>query len=466
MNVVFLISAVCSAANVATSINAGASTTKLKRVVVDPGRDTYNDQEQFDGAQSTERVSPPRDINSRSSPRYRNAKATDVRKVSYGNPNHGPGLHAYGSVPKQPFPYATTAIHQTESHQNSPLSPYFNILNNPVTYKAATSAGKPLDASKAIVSLQKLQGTYHSPAYNSLHRDKSIELSDFSDSDYPSYASISKIISQSFENDASAAQVPVYKTGYPLPKVAEYTRVYAPSFPTASSAATSLFRSAPSSDKTKQSSAKQTNDEADVNGKEISVPIVHGNRDLSAEVFPAFESQPFLLSASYPIESNLGFTYGDGPKFNMALQSRNASPFLSPLSSFQGHIVPIQTASGTPHFPQYKGASVEVYPVASNVPKARGSYESFYSQPQLHFGKAHGGQSANAQQNGGRPSTEDILEDAEVINRKNPEPHPSQTDDNDEEDESSCRPIINFIYFIYFINIERETKFGEPSIEY
>lgn len=439
---IFLIFAVCSAANISTSIDTSASSAtsaKLKRKIVDPGHDTPNNQEQFRGTQSTPRISSPQDINSRPLAHYRNAKTSDTQRV----PNHGSGSHAYGSVPKRPLSYTSSPIQQTESRQGSPLAPYFNILNNPSTYKATTSAEKPLDASKSIVSqsVQKLQEAY-SPGYGAFHQDKSIELSDFSDFEFPTYSSISKILSQGIQNGASSpaqVQVPVYKSSYPLPKVTEHAHVYSPSLSTASNIAP-LFRS---SDKVKQISRESDEVTVDVNGKKISVPVIQlqSTPDLSG-VFPVFESQPFLLSADYLTESDLGFNFGSGPKFNMALQSKNASPFSSPLSSFQGQVVPIQTASSTPQFPQYKGASIQVYPVVSNnVPKLQGSYESLYSQPQLHFGKEHGGQPANAQQNIGHPSisTEDILEDVEIVNKKNPEPHPSQTDDDDEEGESLYR---------------------------
>lgn len=312
-------------------------------------------------------------------------------------------------------------------------------------YKTATSTEKPLDASKPIVSqsVQKLQGIY-SP--NAFHQDKPIEFSGFSDFEYPAYPSINKFISQDVQNGASSpiVQVPVYKTNYPLPKV--ITHEYALSLPTASSVS-------PSSDKATQSSKQKDEATVDVNGKKISVPIIQfqNNADFT-EVLPVFESQPFFLSANYPTESDLAFNSGTGPKLNMALQSRNVSPFLSPLSSFQGQIVPIQTASSSPQFPQYKGASVEVYPVPNNVPKVQGSYESLYSQPQLHFGLEHSSnvQPINVHQNIIHPSvsTQGILNDVEIINKKNPEPHTPQSDDdnrNDDRDDESLYCFINYV---------------------
>lgn len=414
-----------------------ATTVKSKRVVVPD----HGIQEQFRSPQTTPRIPSPQDVNLKSSPRYGNAKITDTPRVSYGGANHELGSHAYGSVPKRPLPlpYVSTPIIQQikpEQSRGNLLAPYLGILNDPDAFKTARSVEKPLD-SKSIVSqsLQKLQGIY-SPGYNAFHPDKPIELASLSEFEFPSYASISKLISQDFQNSASSpsVQAPVYKMSYPLPKVADYAHLYAPSVPTVSAAI-------PPSGKAAQS-PKTQKDEAtvDVNGKKISVPIIQlqSNLDFSG-VLPAFESQPFLLSANYPLESDVGFKFGTGPKFNMALQSSNVSPFSSPLSSFQGQVVPIQTTNGSPQFPLYKGASIEAHPVASNVPKAQGNYEPLYSQPQLHFDKERNGNvlPANVRQSTVHPftSTQGILNDAELINKKNPEPHTPQPDDDDDDDE-------------------------------
>ncbi|XP_012226773.2 uncharacterized protein DDB_G0284459-like [Linepithema humile] len=428
INFVISISAICCATNIAFS--TGASVTpitsiKSKRGIVDASQDFRKDKEQSRSVitrsnTQTPRISSSQNINPKSLPAsYRSA--SNNQRAFNANPNHKSGSYAYGSVPKRPLPYP---VRQTESAiRNSHLAPYLNALNNPYAQKAATSGEKPLDASKSITSqsLQKLQGAY-SPSYNAFYQDKPIELSGFSDFEYPSYASINKLISQS----APTVQVPVYQASYPLSKITDYTS----SFPTVASVV------APSSDKTPQGT-KQKEATVNVNGKKISVPIIQLQSSPNfSGVLPAFESQPLLLSANYPTETDLGFNFGTGPKFNMALQSRNVSPFLSPLSSFQGQVVPIQTANSSPQFPQYKGASIGVYPVPSNVPKVQGNYESLYSQPQLHFGKEHSGnvQPVNVQQNIVHPSvsTGDILEDAEIINPKNPEPHTPQPDDDED----------------------------------
>lgn len=402
-----------------------ATSTKSKRVVVGPTHNIPNNQEQSRGIQTTPRLPSPQDINLRLSPHYGNVKASVTQRVPYTGTNHGSGSHAYGSVPKRPLSYVSPPTHQIESHRSNSLAPYYDILNNPDTYKAARSVEKPLDASKSIVSQshQKLQGIY-SPNYNAFYQDKPIELSSFSDFEYSPLANIGKFISQGVSSPT--VQAPVYKMSYPLSKVTDYAHVYAPSIPTASSIT-------PSSDKTTQGSRQKDEATVDMNGKKISVPIIRlqSNLDLS-EVLPTFENQQFLLSSNYPIESDVGFKFG--PKLNVA---SNVSPFSSPLSSFQGQVVPIQTANSNPQFPQYKGASIEAYPVTNNVPKVQGNYESLYNQPQLHFDKEHNDnvQPINVRQNIAHPpvGTQGILNDAEIINTKNPEPHTPQPDDDDDE---------------------------------
>ncbi|XP_077271002.1 uncharacterized protein LOC143902186 [Temnothorax americanus] len=436
INIILFTSGICYATNVVPSTRASVTSIKSKRVVVDPGHNIRNNQEQSRDTQTTPRIPSPQDINLRSAPRYGNAKATDAQRVLYTN--HGPGSHAYGSVPERPLSYVSSPVYQIKPEQSRSnlLASYFGILNNHDAYKAARSVDKPPDAPKSIVSqsLQKLQGIY-SPSYNAFYQAKPIELASFSDFEYPSFTNINKLISQTQSASSPTVQAPMYKTSYPLSKITDYSQVYAPSIPAVSS-----ITQLPG--KTTQNPKQKDEVTVDVNGKKISVPVIQlqSNLDFSSPgVLPAFDSQPFLLSSNHPIESNVGFKFGTGPKFNMALQSSNVSPFSSPLSSFQGQIVPIQTANGSPQFPLYKGASIEAHPVTSNVPKAQGNYESLYSQPQLHFDKEHNGNvlPVNVRQNTAHPSvsTQGILNDVEIINKKNPQPHTPQPDDDDDNDD-------------------------------
>ncbi|XP_018343177.1 PREDICTED: uncharacterized protein LOC108749142 [Trachymyrmex septentrionalis] len=424
---IILFTAICSTTKIVTSTGASvtsATSTKSKRVGLT--HNNPNNQEQSRGTQTIPRIPSPQDINLRLSPHYGNVKVSVIQKVPNTGTNHEPGSHAYGSVPKRPLSYVAPSIHQTESHRSNSLTPYFDMLNNPDGYKAARSIEE--DASKSIVSQshQKLQGIY-SPSYNAFYQEKPIELSSFSDFEYSPLANIGKLIPQGVSS--LTVQAPVYKMSYPLPKITDYAPVYAPSIPTASSIT-------PSSDKKTQSPRQKDEAIVDMNGKKISVPIIRLQSNLDLSEVPTFESQPFLLSSNYPIESDVGFKFGAGPKSNLALQSSNISPFSSPLSSFQGQVVPIQTANGSPQFPQYKGASIEAYPITNNVPKVQGNYESLYNQPQLHFDKERNDnvQTVNVRQNTAHPpvGTQGILNDAEIINTKNPEPHTPQPDDDDE----------------------------------
>lgn len=448
-NVILFISAICSATSIAILTGTSVITsTRSRRGVVYSNPEIRNNRDSTRGIQTTPSISSLQDTNSRTP--HRSVKASNSQKPSYTNPNHSginSGSHAYGSIPpKRPLSYGSPANLQTESLQKNPLAPYFDTSSNPNAYRTTASAEKPLDASKLVVSpsLSKLQTTY-SPAYNSFQQDKSIELTGFADFDYPSYTGISKLISEDFQHQdttSPAAQVPVYKTNYPLSKDGDYTHTYAPSF---SGGATLLQSSVKPTSGTKQKDEATVN----VNGKKISVPVIRiqSNPDFDG-VLPVFENQAFLLSTSYPVEPDLGFNFGPAAasKFNLSPQSGNASPFLSPLSSFQGQVVPIKTGN-SPQFPQYKGASIQVYPVSSNLPKAQGGYESLYSQPQLHFGKERGSQPVNVQQNTvhSSVSTEDILDDVEIVNKKNPEPHTPQPDESDDDEDESSYHLSSFL---------------------
>lgn len=431
IKIILFISITCSVTNItfATGVFASSITSaKSKRGVVHTDYDIHNNQEQSRGTQGTPRILSPENINLRLLSHEESPKPSNIQRISYISPNHESDSYAYGSVPKRPYPYSPPSVHETESRQSNPLTSYFNILHNPST----TGSEKTMDPFKSTISLQKFQGIY-SPSSKAFHQDRSMELSDFPESEFPSYSSISKIIARGIGNDASSSstRIPVYKNGYPLSKVTEYANMYMPG-------------SSLSSDKIAQKSNQNEMTVTDAYGKKISLPIVQlqSNPNFS-EIFSSFETQPLLLSTNHPTETDFEFDFGGKSRFNMA--PKNTSPFLSPLSSFQSHIVPIQTGSSTPKFPQFKGASIEAYPALKNFPKMQGNYEHLYNQPQLHFGKENGGQLANVRQNTVRPiiSTEDILEDVEIINKKNPEPHPSQTDDEDEDD--SSYKFLNYI---------------------
>ncbi|CAK9817875.1 hypothetical protein ANTQUA_LOCUS9584 [Anthophora quadrimaculata] len=191
----------------------------------------------------------------------------------------------------------------------------------------------------------------------------------------------------------SGLQLPMYKTSYPLSK-ASVSQIYAPT----------------------------------LQNKKVSLPIFQVQK---AQEYPGylstFQSQPLVLNSG-----NHQFNYATRtPKVNNVQLS---APFLSPLSSFQGEVVPISTATNNPQFPRYKGAAVELYPTVGGFSTV--AYQPLQAQPQLHF--AHGDVQRVQPVENTRYSTplQEIRSDVEIINRKKPtRPPPKKDDDDDAEDD-------------------------------
>ncbi|XP_076237881.1 uncharacterized protein LOC143181386 [Calliopsis andreniformis] len=188
-------------------------------------------------------------------------------------------------------------------------------------------------------------------------------------------------------------QVPVYRTGYPVSKAM---------------GAAPAFHSSPY--------AKRT-----------SLPMVQVHSDLQQPVYyHNVHGQQLVLS---PVDIQYTFP-ARVPKVNNVQLS---APFSSPLSSFQGQVVPISTTGSNRQFPQYKGAAIEVHPTVGGFPAA--GYESLQSQPQLHFGN---GNVQYVQNVGGhrQAPVEEIRSDVEIIDKKKPTtPPPEKDDDDDDEDD-------------------------------
>lgn len=108
------------------------------------------------------------------------------------------------------------------------------------------------------------------------------------------------------------------------------------------------------------------------------------------------------------------------------------SPFLSQLSSFQSQMVPISTAVNSPQFPQYKGASIQVYPTVGGFPAA--AYQPLQTQPQLHFQQdtVQRVQPVGAVRHSA--PAQEIRADVEIID-KHPTTPPPKKDDEDGDDE-------------------------------
>ncbi|XP_017756828.1 PREDICTED: uncharacterized protein LOC108548422 [Eufriesea mexicana] len=184
--------------------------------------------------------------------------------------------------------------------------------------------------------------------------------------------------------------LPVYKTAYPLSKTAE-SQMYAPTF----------------------------------QNKKASLPTFQVQKSQGPPHLSGFQSQPLVLN---PVEHQFNFAVRT-PKTNNVQPS---APFLSPLSSFQGQVVPISTVANNAQFPQYKGATVEVYPTVGGFPMI--AYQPLQTQPQLLFGQDHV-QSVQPVDNPRHP--EEIRSDVEIIDKKKPAPPPKDDggDDNDDNDD-------------------------------
>ncbi|XP_026670062.1 formin-J-like [Ceratina calcarata] len=139
--------------------------------------------------------------------------------------------------------------------------------------------------------------------------------------------------------------------------------------------------------------------------------IYHLNPQEHPSYLSAFQSQPLVLN---PLSQ-----FQTGKVNNLQL----SSPFASPLSSFQSHVVPISTASNNLQFPQYKGAAINVYPNFGGFSTA--TYHPLQAQPQLHFG--HSNQRRPVEN---RPN-EGILYDVEIITKK-PMPPPKKDEEDDD----------------------------------
>ncbi|XP_034180005.2 uncharacterized protein LOC117604254 [Osmia lignaria lignaria] len=167
------------------------------------------------------------------------------------------------------------------------------------------------------------------------------------------------------------------------------------------------------------------------NQKKQSLPVLQlrNTQDLSTYL-TNFQNQPYLLN---PTDYRFSFV-GKAPKVNNV---QLGSPFLSPLSSFQSQVVPISTAVNSPQFPQYKGASIQVYPTVGGFPAT--AYQPLQTQPQLHFQQDT---MQRVQPVGAVPQSapaQEIRADVEIID-KHPTTPPLKRDDEDGDEEGGYTP--------------------------
>ncbi|XP_043589665.1 uncharacterized protein LOC122570846 [Bombus pyrosoma] len=216
-------------------------------------------------------------------------------------------------------------------------------------------------------------------------------------------------INQNITTDTNL-QVPVYKTDYLLPKISA-SQSYAPMF----------------------------------QNEKASLPMlqVQKGRELPQYLSSA-QSQPLVLN---PVDQQFNFAVRM-PKLNSVQLS---TPFLTPLSSFQGQVVPISTVDNNAQFPQYKGAAVDVYPTVSSFSPM--AYQPIQPQSRLHF--VHDNVQRVQSVDNVRHATpaQEIRSDVEIIDKKKPAP-PPKTDDDDEDDVDNDEDYV-----------PREKQYGTNSEE-
>ncbi|KAI4483072.1 hypothetical protein M0804_008127 [Polistes exclamans] len=233
--------------------------------------------------------------------------------------------------------------------------------------------------------------------------------------------SSSSDISIQKEVPANKVKLPIYRTQYPGPKNSEYIFSYPTNHQSESTQKLSQYYP-----------QKETTDM-----KKITLPVVRvTNSENLPDYLRTFETQPVLLNHNLNYQQpNLNFGIIDVKDKSIG-QGNNISPFQSSISSFQGQVIPIQTASSTPEFPQYKGATVSHYPGSLDLAKIPRTYEPLRTQPQLHFQNVQPSRIINPYQKvnlNTKPGGE-ILEDVDIITT-NPPPPLKNEDEDDFEDE-------------------------------
>ncbi|KAK2585670.1 hypothetical protein KPH14_010286 [Odynerus spinipes] len=345
-----------------------------------------------------------------------------------------PATHDYISGPrsqslsKEHYPKAPINQNSAYGGSFSPsyqVKPYANTNHFSMPYFENFGNSKPTTQLKIIApsQVEKLQqGNTEEGGFN-----QKPNLGGFTslNHEFPFYSSNHN----QKEGLSSNVQVPIYRTQYPGPKNSEYVFNYSPSHQSESSFEPALRSTEKLSQYFPQNDASVT---LAATNKKVALPVTHhpNTQDISGYL-RAFENQPVLLNHNLNYQPNLNF---DLANHRQIAQPNNISPFQSPVSSFQGQVIPIQTASSTPQFPQYKGAAVAAYPAVSfDLRKTPRTYQPLRTQPQLHFQSVNSApQLINPYQNTiirSKPA-EEIREDVEIIKKKPPPPPPKKDDDD------------------------------------
>ena len=295
--------------------------------------------------------------------------------------------------------------------------------------KSISKLKSPYSYPSEVSSATKIQGvsSYGTPVQNPF-KNNAFEGQGFGE--YPAFQNLNQNSfpqggsSGSLQFEGSKTQIPVYKYQYPGPKNSQ--QVYAP----AHKSAISFSPSTQSFEKLSQNLA-YTNSPLEYNNKRASLP---GVQLQSVQDFPQFiqalESEPIVLTTGSNI--NLQNAPNFGLSFDFGKLNGN-QPFLATTDNYQQpQVLPVQSSSSTPQFPQYKGASIKVLP-KKDYRKPAGNYQPLTSQPQLHFNE--NGQPINRPQEFSVPKFhERIKEDVEIIKNNKKAPLP-QNDDSEEEEQ-------------------------------
>lgn len=374
--------------------------------------DPKANRESYNIPQSSYRNEYPKAVYSLTSP-----EAVYTDKIQYPGSHATPSNRVYNSYVTTP--YYENDITPTSSRTISGRLGSISKLKSPYPNPSEVSS-----ATK-IQSVSSYGTPVQNPFKNNLFDEQGFE---------GNYATFQNVKQNSFaEGDSSGSlqfvgsqtQIPVYKSQHPRQKNSQ--QVYTPAHQNAISFSPSIQ----SFEKLSQNLA-YTNSPLEYNNKmATSFPVIQlkGAQEIP-QFIQSLETEPTVLTTGRNINLQNAPNFGlssDFPKYN------GNQPFLTSTNSYhRPQVLPVQSSSSTPQFPQYKGASIKVLP-KNDYRKPAGIYQPLKSQPQLHFNTNE--QAVNRPQEFYVPrSHERIKEDVEII-KNNKKPPLPQNDDSEEEEQ-------------------------------
>ena len=226
---------------------------------------------------------------------------------------------------------------------------------------------------------------------------------------------------------SQATQSPVYTSQYSDLK--NFHHVYAP----AHQSMISFSPSTQSFEKLPQNLGYTSNGVFDYNKRTSSLPVVQLQ---NVQDIPGFirtlEREPLVFTAG--TNNHFQSAPNFGSPFDFGKSSGN-QPFLVPTGNYeQQQIIPFQSSSSTPQFPQYMGAVIKALP-NNNYENQPANYQPLSSQPQLHFQENF--QPDNNSRTLIVPKTSDaIRENVEIIKNKKDLAPPQSNVDEEKQDDS------------------------------